>query len=164
MYGVIETKEERVDIMNEHRYSYNEIEESMASASGKKCNGPICNGKIRHLSFFYKSNGKFKSTCKKCHLLGDKQRRSKAQNYVDEKKILIGNCEECFMLVTKESTCCFDFDHIDPNSKKTTIARMISQGNNKTLIDNEISKCRLLCCKCHRLHTMKQLNYIDYLL
>ena len=39
---------------------------------------------------------------------------------------------------------------------------MVSKKKQIKDIEKEINKCRLLCCKCHRLHTMKQFNYTDY--
>ena len=36
------------------------------------------------------------------------------------------------------------------------------QKGNLEKIKDEIKKCRLLCCKCHRIHTIKQLNHVDY--
>ena len=44
---------------------------------------------------------------------------------------------------------CLDFHHLDPNSKIKTVAKMLSDVSLKTL-QEEISKCILLCANCHR--------------
>ena len=47
-------------------------------------------------------------------------------------------------------------------NKKYTISTMGVKAMKIEKIREEISKCRLLCCKCHRIHTYKQLNHVDY--
>lgn len=68
----------------------------------------------------------------------------------------------CTKLVTDQNGCCFDFDHLDPSTKEHDISRMGVQKYREEQILSEIRKCRLLCCNCHRLHTIKQSNNVDY--
>jgi hypothetical protein len=67
----------------------------------------------------------------------------------------------CFLYVYKikiESGCsrcperrpnCLQFHHIDPNSKVSTISKLVSNRANFKLLKKEISKCIILCANCH---------------
>ena len=57
-------------------------------------------------------------------------------------EILGGSCVKCG---TKEK---LEFDHIDPNTKLTEIARIMSAR--RTLVLKELEKCQLLCEPCHK--------------
>ena len=46
-----------------------------------------------------------------------------------------------------------DFDHIDPNNKRYTVAQS-GTCSNVTLLE-EISKCDIVCANCHRIRTAK---------
>lgn len=54
-----------------------------------------------------------------------------------------------------------EFDHLDPEKKRTTISTLISQGYSwgSEQIRKEVRKCRVLCANCHRLHTVVQQGY-----
>ena len=69
------------------------------------------------------------------------------QEYVLQKKLEIGGCqiEDCPRRVTKENSCCFDWDHINPEEKVTTISNMVCEGRSISIIEEELKKCRLLC-------------------
>ena len=47
-----------------------------------------------------------------------------------------------------------DFDHINPDSKKFTISKMIKTSFSLNSILLEIAKCSLLCAVCHRRKTL----------
>jgi len=49
-----------------------------------------------------------------------------------------------------------EFDHI--NTKKYAISKMISNYHWDKILD-EINKCQVLCCNCHRRKTAKQFNW-----
>lgn len=52
-----------------------------------------------------------------------------------------------------------EFDHINPSEKLADISVMVrSVGLDK--LEKEISKCRVMCCNCHRRYTKKQQNFI----
>ena len=55
-----------------------------------------------------------------------------------------------------------DFHHLDQNSKIKEISTMIRNCNSWVKIQEEISKCEVLCCNCHRRETAKQLGWKDY--
>ncbi len=74
------------------------------------------------------------------------------KQYVINQKLKIGGCELCDANVTKKNTYCFDFDHIDPETKTCSVSQLCKISEIKA----EIAKCRLLCCKCHRLHSIQQ--------
>ena len=44
-----------------------------------------------------------------------------------------------------------EFHHKDPKTKKYNISRLVSTGRAKSLIIDEIKKCRILCRNCHRI-------------
>jgi hypothetical protein len=63
--------------------------------------------------------------------------------------------------VKPDTTFLFDWDHIDPETKIDSISNMCNTLQNIEKINQEIRKCRLLCCYCHRLHTREQGDWID---
>ena len=79
---------------------------------------------------------------------------SNGRGHITNMKLTIGQCALCERRVEEDTVACFEYDHIDP-SKKTYVVSQIA--NRKTeIIDAEIAKCRLLCCICHRLHSIAQ--------
>ncbi len=52
-----------------------------------------------------------------------------------------------------------EFDHINPSEKKAAIASLKSQRYSELVLNNEISKCQVLCALCHRRKTFKTFNY-----
>ena len=66
------------------------------------------------------------------------------------KEILInalgGKCQSCNESFNQ---CVYDFHHIDKETKKHSVAKLIANGSFDE-IDKELSKCILLCANCHR--------------
>lgn len=77
-----------------------------------------------------------------------------ARNYINLIKLEIGACCFCNIKVTDETFSCFEFDHIDPATKTDTVSSLAL--GSKEILHEELEKCRLLCCKCHRLRTIEQ--------
>ena len=46
-----------------------------------------------------------------------------------------------------------DFDHLPQNQKEHGISIMCSKGYNIKLISKEISKCQIVCARCHAKRT-----------
>jgi hypothetical protein len=57
----------------------------------------------------------------------------------------------CVCCGYKDSPYALDFDHLDPNSKIDGVSRLSSRNTKK--IEEEISKCQVLCANCHRIKT-----------
>jgi hypothetical protein len=92
------------------------------------------------------------------------------QQYVDERKLVIGECAECAREVTPETVAAFDFNHLDPSKKNkgglfgesgggvsglaNNDVKAASLENAKGLLDAEMDPemCNLLCCNCHHIH------------
>lgn len=49
-----------------------------------------------------------------------------------------------------------DFDHIDPQTKVATVARMATSAMTVSRIAVEVSKCEIVCANCHRIRTHGQ--------
>ena len=81
------------------------------------------------------------------------------RDFIDGIKLAIGQCQVCNRMVTPETTCCFDFDHIEPSEKIKNVSQMIGTHGNFDRIIDEISKCIFACCYCHRKRTAQQFNY-----
>jgi hypothetical protein len=60
-----------------------------------------------------------------------------------------GRCHSCGLELTENNYCVFDFHHTNPHEKEYmwTKLRLFSDSR----IQEELSKCILLCANCHRL-------------
>ena len=68
-----------------------------------------------------------------------------------EARKLVSECKQGGCIVCGESEeCCLDFHHIDPTTKKLSVAEAQSQGYNVETIKKEIDKCAVVCSNCHR--------------
>ncbi len=58
-------------------------------------------------------------------------------------------------VVTKDTTCAFDFDHIDPSQKVISVSQLVytSKSYFNEHFQTEAQKCNLLCANCHHLKT-----------
>jgi len=144
----------------DYEYSAEEDTEKIDLFQSKKCSGEICNGKIRNYNKFYFSNNRYSIYCKKCVNYNGLLKRRDNADIVDNEKLKIGNCKLCDKKATKETLCCFDFDHLDQKTKKYNVSdlRLLATVDKKIIMD-EIAKCQLLCCICHKKKTIKQLKY-----
>lgn len=124
--------------------------------NGQKCNGPLCKGQLQYRSNFY--NTKKRTHCKICFSYKARCIREKNYEYLTSLKLEHKQCEICTIEVTNDNAFCFDFDHLrDKICSISNYVRMNSDTSDKML--EESKKCRLLCCKCHRIHTSSQLSY-----
>jgi len=62
--------------------------------------------------------------------------------------LLGGHCVKC------GSTDYLEIDHIDPSKKSFTLARNWTRARHLT--EEELSKCQLLCAKCHMEKTIRE--------
>jgi hypothetical protein len=125
---------------------------------GRTCVGAICKGQLQYKTQFY--NSKKKSYCKICWSWIGREKRLKNYNFLLELKLSAKECALCNKEVTSNNTTCFDYDHIDPKTKTTTLATYVRLNYDTTeKMIEESKKCRLLCCNCHKIHTAHQLNY-----
>lgn len=124
--------------------------------NAKTCAGPLCKGELQYHSKFY--NTKKKTYCKICQSYRAKLNRLKNYEFLTNLKLELEKCELCEIQVTKETATCFDFDHLrDKTCSISNYVRINHDTSDKMLAESE--KCRLLCCKCHRIHTASQLSY-----
>ena len=106
--------------------------------------------------------------CGICHRRRTKQQLNYGVNprpqksYIDGIKQSIGKCTNCGWY-DEELLEALEFDHIDKNTKSFNISEMVSRNMNIDLINEEISKCQLLCIHCHKLKTIKDNGYYLYL-
>ncbi len=74
------------------------------------------------------------------------------QNRAKQNKENLTNLKEsisCSACGEYHPACCMDYHHLDPNIKEKGVSKMI-QGNSWKKIQEEISKCVLVCANCHR--------------
>jgi len=106
--------------------------------------------------------------CTFCHQLKTMKERGKGKktgalkiktDYTNQEKLKIEKCEKCDRKVEDNTLSAFDFDHLDRETKIECISKIVI--DHKYTLEElkiEISKCRLLCKNCHKLHTLKQLH------
>lgn len=106
---------------------------------------PRCNKSLR-LNLFYKRRDATGHTCycKSCLKLQYLER-----HYAFKLKCVTykgGKCEVCSY---DKCLAALDFHHINPAKKKFSLAQR-KHRSNWDIIQSELDKCRLLCCRCHR--------------
>jgi hypothetical protein len=62
-------------------------------------------------------------------------------------KAMGGKCASCDY---NKSTSALEFHHLDPNKKDFSLSEIRANPKSWTKIIEEIRKCILLCCRCHR--------------
>jgi len=78
---------------------------------------------------------------------------------VEAIKMRIGCCQVCQRKVTPETFSAFDFNHLDPETKRDNIAKMVHSYSLKKFfqyIGPETELCRLECANCHWKYTQAQ--------
>lgn len=88
----------------------------------------------------------------------ERDRKKKSKNARNQRRInklkaieyLGGICFDCKQ---EFHQCCFDFHHINPKIKDSTITRIMHKSFDNIKI--ELDKCVLLCAHCHRLRHWK---------
>lgn len=90
-----------------------------------------------------------------------KQKKLERRKEVDKWKLQKGSCAECKLQIEDDFAFLFDLDHIDPSTKVNSISDMCNSLQSIESIRAEVEKCRLLCCKCHRLHTRDMGSWND---
>ena len=56
--------------------------------------------------------------------------------------------EKGCLICGEKETCCLDFHHIDPSKKVFNVSLRNRVSNEK--LEEELSKCIILCANCHR--------------
>lgn len=121
--------------------------------------------KCRSIKTIDEEAAKCEMRCCICHIrktreeLSWKIQPTPAQKYVDEIKRKIGGCSLCGWY-DKTLLEALHFDHLDRDTKSASISAFAIK-NCQEQVDTEIEKCRLICANCHRLHTIKQLGFLD---
>jgi len=67
-----------------------------------------------------------------------------------------GCCERCGLLYDITNACCFDFHHIEPDTKSFNVNSGTFNRFSKERVYVEAEKCIILCANCHRIE--HQLN------
>jgi len=75
--------------------------------------------------------------------------RQKDKHRTNKLKAIEYKGGKCFDCNNEYPQCCYDFHHIDPNIKDSTIAQIT--GRQFENIISELDKCVLLCSNCHRI-------------
>lgn len=84
------------------------------------------------------------------------------QKYVDDLKREIGGCQLCGWY-DENLLEALHFDHIDQTTKSDNVSTLANNNSSDIkIIKEEITKCRLICAHCHKLHTIEQLGYLMY--
>lgn len=91
--------------------------------------------------------------CKTCQNDSKIARRNRIRNWVlDLKKTL--QCSQC----SEDDFRLLDFHHANNKHKDFNIGDAIRKGLSQKKILNEIKKCKVLCCKCHRILHWEESN------
>lgn len=81
--------------------------------------------------------------------------RKRRREQIDQVKLEIGTCVVCNRKVTEETCSGFDFDHLDPSTKKISMAKSVLRKEEvfQRIMKEEIPKCNLKCANCHHIKT-----------
>jgi len=134
------------------------------SARPKKYCDAKCKG--RHPTTLAKMRAYHKKRYWQNHVPADKLRRQSNREILNAEKLRRGECElhaqynngeRKFVVAGLEYL--FDMDHLDRNIKHKTVAKMMS-ATEKAFID-ELAKCQLVCCECHRRKTIENKDWVQ---
>lgn len=106
---------------------------------------------------------KCKPLCRFCHRLKSQAERKKETNptrlarreIITTEKLKRGACLTCKRTVTLQSACAFDFDHVNPETKRMEVSKMVYKSWDyfNAHAKEEMRNCKLLCTNCHHIKT-----------
>ena len=106
---------------------------------------------------------KCKALCRFCHRLKSQAERKKIKQasytakrkIVNAEKLKSGACLTCKRTVNLKNACAFDFDHINPETKRMAVAKMVLKSWDyfNAHAKEEMRNCNLLCTNCHHVKT-----------
>jgi len=124
-----------------------------------------CNGGVEALQAELR---KCKPLCRFCHALKSQAERKKQtqpqylarQKIINAEKLKRGACLTCKRTVTLVTACAFDFDHINPETKRMRVSKMVYKSWDyfNAYAKEEMRKCNLLCVSCHKIRTLQSIN------
>lgn len=89
----------------------------------------------------------YRNTCKACECARDKQLQQQLRDYVTSFKDKCAKCGDTRNYL-------LDFHHKESEEKELCISAFCStrkwSENSKKVVDDEVSKCIVLCANCHR--------------
>lgn len=88
----------------------------------------------------------FRHTCTACYATLKRNRRKSIGFWWQQYKMNL-KCTLC----PETDWRLLDMHHEDPSQKDMEVSSMVTAGYGQKRIELEISKCLVLCCKCHRL-------------
>ena len=106
---------------------------------------------------------KCKPLCKFCHRLKSQAERKKGthttqlakRKIINAEKLKRGACLTCKREVSLRTACAFDFDHVNPETKRMRVAKMVLKNWDyfRKYCKEEMRQCHLLCTNCHHVKT-----------
>jgi len=95
---------------------------------------------------------RYDSRCKKCSRTHRERNWKKRFGFKELKFNYINELKEtCYKCNYSKCSAAMDFHHIDETTKVRGIAEMVNDSSvNLELLKEEVSKCVILCCRCHR--------------
>lgn len=93
---------------------------------------------------------KYTSRCRPCWYKFREKNHPSVKRALDIKEYVLSIKTECKVCGYNKCKAALDFHHIDPNEKDDRILNLINRKKSLEVIQKEIDKCVVLCCRCHR--------------
>jgi len=100
---------------------------------------------------YYLNKDKHISQVKKNNI----QRKIESRKVVDEFKK--NGCSVC----SEKDESCLDFHHLDPKTKKHSVAKLANGTYSVKTVLEEIKKCIVLCANCHRKYHANKITLVS---
>ena len=103
-----------------------------------------------HVEHYRKYGDQYRARAKARRTLVRRELQARLIEYMRDKSCI--RCGEADIRV-------LEFDHIDPTTKRLSIARALTYGKPWEYISEEMQKCQILCANCHKKRTAAQYGW-----